>query len=96
MIYNVHKKGDKYMIEEADIGIDSAAFHERFKLLEEQETMETKELYLYKVNHRSCSNPYYVAAESQAEAIEKVKDTDTFKVVNPCELSVTYMDMVTT
>ena len=57
--------------------------------------METKELYLYKVNHRSCSNPYYVAAESQAEAVEKVKNTDTFKVVNPCELSVTYMDMVT-
>jgi hypothetical protein len=57
--------------------------------------METKELYLYKVMLKAWSNPTYVAAESQAEAVEKVKDTDTFKVVNPCELSVTYMDMVT-
>ena len=57
--------------------------------------METKELYVYKVIHRSCSNPYYVADESQAEAVEKVKDTDTFEVVNPCELSVTYLELVT-
>ena len=57
--------------------------------------MDAKYLYLYKVSTRH-SPEVYVAAESQAEAVEKVKDTDTFKVVNPCELSVTYMDMVTT
>ena len=57
--------------------------------------METKDLYLYKVSTKYFAE-VYVAAESQAEAVEKVKDTDTFKVVNPCELSVTYMDMVTT
>ena len=56
--------------------------------------MDAKDLYLYKVSTKHFAE-VYVAAESQAEAVEKVKDTDTFKVVNPCELSVTYMDMVT-
>lgn len=94
MIYNVHKKGDKYMIEEAGIGIDSAAFHERFKLLEEQETMETKYLYLYKVSAKHTTE-VYVAAENQYEAALKAKDNEVFKDEDPSQMSIKFVDMVT-
>lgn len=52
--------------------------------------METKELYLYKVMPR-CTNPTYVAAENQQQAIDKIKgsfDVDT------CTLNIEYVDMV--
>ena len=55
--------------------------------------MDAKDLYLYKVSTKH-SPEVYVAAESQAEAVEKVKDTD-FKDTCPFELSVTYVDKVT-
>ena len=55
--------------------------------------METKYLYLYKVSTKHFDE-VYVAAESQAEAVEKVKDT-AFEAINPFELSVAYVDKVT-
>ena len=55
--------------------------------------METKYLYLYKVSTKHFDE-VYVAAESQAEAVEKVKDT-AFEAINPFELAVTYVDKVT-
>lgn len=55
--------------------------------------MDAKDLYLYKVSTKH-SPEVYVDAESQAEAVEKVKDT-AFETINPFELSVTYVDKVT-
>ena len=55
--------------------------------------MDAKDLYLYNVEDKHF-NKVYVAAESQAEAVEKVKDT-SFEAINPFELSVTYVDKVT-
>lgn len=55
--------------------------------------MDAKDLYLYKVSTKHFAE-VYVAAESQAEAVEKVKDT-AFNDTCPFELSVTYVDKVT-
>jgi hypothetical protein len=55
--------------------------------------MDAKDIYLYKVSYKHL-NEVYVAAESQAEAVEKVKDTD-FKDTCPFMLTVTFVDMVT-
>ena len=54
--------------------------------------METKELYLYKVMLKAWSNPTYVAAENQQQAIDKIKDLFD---VDVCMLNVEYVDMVT-
>ena len=56
--------------------------------------METKELYLYKVS--ALLSKVYVAAENQREAVLKVKDNEVFKDIDNCQLSVTFIDMVTT
>ena len=56
--------------------------------------MEAKDLYLYKVSTKH-SPEVYVAAESQAEAVEKVKDNDIFDDEDPFQISVTFVDMVT-
>ena len=57
--------------------------------------MDAKDLYLYKVSTKH-SPEVYVAAESQAEAVEKVKDNEFFCEIDDCQLSVTFIDMVTT
>ena len=54
--------------------------------------METKELYLYKVMLKAWSNPTYVAAENQQQAIDKIKNSFD---VDACTLNVEYVDMVT-
>ena len=54
--------------------------------------METKELYLYKVMLKAWSNPTYVAAENQQQAIDKIKGSFD---VDACTLNVEYVDMVT-
>jgi hypothetical protein len=56
--------------------------------------MDAKYLYLYKVSTRH-SPEVYVAAESQAEAVEKVKDDDIFDDEDPFQISVTFVSMVT-
>lgn len=56
--------------------------------------MDAKDLYLYKVSTRH-SPEVYVAAESQAEAVEKVKDNDIFDDEDPFQISVTFVSMVT-
>ena len=57
--------------------------------------METKDLYLYKVSAKHAPE-VYVAAENQREAVLKVKDNEIFKDIDHCQLSVTFIDMVTT
>lgn len=54
--------------------------------------METKDLYLYKVMLKAWSNPTYVAAENQQQAIDKIKGSFD---VDACTLNVEYVDMVT-
>lgn len=54
--------------------------------------METKDLYLYKVMLKAWSNPTYVAAENQQQAIDKIKDAYD---VDACTLNIEYVDMVT-
>ena len=54
--------------------------------------MDAKDLYLYKVYHKSWSTPCYVAAENQQQAIEKIDDEYT---EDACTLNVQYVDMVT-
>lgn len=56
--------------------------------------METKDLYLYKVFAKHAPE-VYVAAENQREAVLKVKDNEVFKDIDHCQLSVTFIDMVT-
>ena len=56
--------------------------------------MDAKDLYLYKVPTKH-SPEVYVAAESQAEAVEKVKDNDIFDDEDPFQISVTFVSMVT-
>ena len=56
--------------------------------------MDAKYLYLYKVSTRH-SPEVYVAAESKAEAVEKVKDNDIFDDEDPFQISVTFVSMVT-
>ena len=58
-------------------------------------TMETKDFYLYKVSAKHAPE-VYVAAENQREAVEKVKDNEFFCEIDDCQLSVTFIDMVTT
>ena len=55
-------------------------------------TMETKDLYLYKVMLKAWSNPTYVAAENQQQAIDKIKGSFD---VDACTLNIEYVDMVT-
>lgn len=57
--------------------------------------MEAKYLYLYKVSAKHTPE-VYVAAENQREAVEKVKDNEIFYEIDECQLSVTFIDMVTT
>ena len=54
--------------------------------------MDKKELYLYKVHGKCWSNPTYVAAENQQQAIDKIKGSFD---VDACTLNVEYVDMVT-
>lgn len=54
--------------------------------------METKDLYLYKVMLKAWSNPTYVAAENQQQAIDKIKDAYD---VDACTLNIEFVDMVT-
>ena len=56
--------------------------------------MDAKDLYLYKVSTKHFAE-VYVAAESQAEAVEKVKDNDIFDDEDPFQISVTFVSMVT-
>ena len=56
--------------------------------------METKDLYLYKVSAKHAPE-VYVAAENQYEAVLKAKDNEVFKDIDHCQLSVTFIDMVT-
>ena len=56
--------------------------------------METKYLYLYKVSAKHTPD-VYVAAYNQREAVEKVKDNEFFCEIDHCQLSVTFIDMVT-
>ena len=56
--------------------------------------MDAKDLYLYKVSTKH-SPEVYVEAESQAEAVEKVKDNDIFDDEDPFQISVTFVSMVT-
>lgn len=57
--------------------------------------METKDFYLYKVSAKHAPE-VYVAAENQREAVLKVKDNEVFQDIDHCQLSVTFIDMVTT
>lgn len=55
--------------------------------------METKDFYLYKVSHKSYpSLLFYVAAENQQQAIDKIKG---LLDVDACTLNIEYVDMVT-
>lgn len=56
--------------------------------------METKDLYLYKVSAKHAPK-LYVAAENQREAVLKAKDDEVFQDIDHCQLSVTFIDMVT-
>lgn len=57
--------------------------------------METIDFYLYKVSAKHAPE-VYVAAENQREAVLKVKDNEVFQDIDHCQLSVTFIDMVTT
>lgn len=56
--------------------------------------METIDFYLYKVSAKHAPE-VYVAAENQREAVLKVKDNEVFQDIDHCQLSVTFIDMVT-
>ena len=56
--------------------------------------METNYLYLYKVSAKHTTE-VYVAAENQREAVLKAKDNEVFQDIDHCQLSVTFIDMVT-
>ena len=56
--------------------------------------METKDLYLYKVSAKHAPK-LYVAAENQREAVLKAKDDEVFQDIDHCQLSVTFINMVT-
>ena len=56
--------------------------------------MEVKDFCLYKVSAKHTPE-VYVAAENQREAVLKVKDNEIFKDIDHCELSVSFVDMVT-
>lgn len=56
--------------------------------------METIDFYLYKVSAKHAPE-VYVAAENQREAVLKVKDNEVFQDIDHCQLSVTFVDMVT-
>ena len=54
--------------------------------------MESKVKNLYRVRGKGWSNPCYVAADSQQEAVDKVGETD--ETENKFRLSVEYVDEV--
>ena len=56
--------------------------------------MDAKDLYLYKVSAKNTLY-VYVAAPNQREAVLKVQDNEIFKDIDDCQLSITFIDMVT-
>ena len=56
--------------------------------------MDAKDLYLYKVADKHF-NEVYVAAVNQHEALMKVKDNEIFQYIDPSQMSVIYVDLVT-
>ena len=56
--------------------------------------METKDFYLYKVSAKHAPE-VYVAAVNQHEAVMKVKDNEIFQYIDPSQMSVIYVDLVT-
>ena len=60
----------------------------------EQRIMGSNDLFLYKVSAKHTPE-VYVAAVNQHEAVMKVKDNEIFQYIDPSQMSVIYVDLVT-
>ena len=60
----------------------------------EQRIMGSNDLFLYKVSAKHASE-VYVAAVNQNEAVMKVENNEIFQDIDPSQMSVIYVDLVT-